>query len=80
MGTFGVIACVAAIHGGISVWWQSYKKKHAALPTPMKLRKGVYVPWGPVQRIQRVLGVLIWIYMAWLALIGSILLYGVIFR
>lgn len=36
----------------ILTWWDTYKDRKAAEPTPLVLRKGVYVPWGPVEKIQ----------------------------
>lgn len=38
----------------LAVHWGRFKARQEAKPTPMKLRKGVYVPWGPVQRIERI--------------------------
>lgn len=38
----------------LAVQWGRFKARQEAKPTPMKLRNGVYVPWGPVQRIERI--------------------------
>lgn len=48
-------------------WWERYKERKASEPIPLKLKNGVYVPWGPVQRINRLINiaVIIWaVYMA----------------
>jgi hypothetical protein len=54
--TFRVVAIpfIAAIgHMMLLAWWDRFKAREAEKPIPMKLRKGVYVPWGRVQRIRR---------------------------
>lgn len=38
----------------LAAQWGRYKARQEARPTPMKLRRGVFVPWGPVQRIERI--------------------------
>ncbi len=41
------------IHGAIIVVGEEFKKRQAQRPVTMKLKRGVYVPWGPVEKIQR---------------------------
>lgn len=41
-----------AIAGIIRVWWSNFKERKALEPTPLKLRKGVHVSWGPVEEIK----------------------------
>lgn len=50
--TFLVIFLAVTIKAMILSWWDAYKERKSKEPIPMKLRKGVYVPWGPVQIIQ----------------------------
>lgn len=60
---FLLLALVAFLHGLLAAWWQRFEAAEAGKPIPMKLRNGVYVPWGRVERIQR------WIdrlFVAWL--------------
>jgi hypothetical protein len=42
--------------------WERFKEREALKPQQMVLKRGVYVPWGPVQKIQRAGN--IWL-MAW---------------
>lgn len=42
--------CAAALRGLIHVAWGWYKSKKALEPTPMKLKNGVYIPWGLAER------------------------------
>ena len=37
--------------------WERFKEREALKPQQMVLKRGVYVPWGPVQKIQRVFNV-----------------------
>lgn len=64
---FLVIFLSAALHSLLYGWWQRYKTREGAKPTSMKLRNGVYVPWGTVERIQRGGQVILWIWLAWMA-------------
>jgi hypothetical protein len=36
----------------ILAWWGRFKDRRAAEPIPMKFQKGVYRPWGAVQKVQ----------------------------
>lgn len=38
--------------GLIRSWWSNFKERKALEPTPLKLRHGVHVPWGPVEKIK----------------------------
>jgi len=40
------------VHGAIIVAWQAFKKQQARKPVTMRLKRGVYVPWGPVEKVQ----------------------------
>lgn len=62
-----------AIFAGVAIknilfaWWARYQERKALEPVPLRLRRGVYVPWGPVQRIRLWLnrGFALWVaYMA----------------
>lgn len=41
----------------------------------MKLRKGVYVPWGPVQKMERLGRIWTNLFLIWLAVLTALLLY-----
>lgn len=67
MRTVLIIFAVVTIKALILAWWERYKERKASEPIPLKLKNGVYVPWGPVQRINRLINiaVIIWaVYMA----------------
>jgi hypothetical protein len=81
-----VIVAAVAIKAILLAWWDNYKARKALAPIPMKKRRGVYVAWSPVQRLEK-LGwriVQIWaVYMAvlllalaWVKLIGPINAWG----
>lgn len=50
--TMFVIFVAVTIKAMILSLWVRYKERKAREPIPMKQRKGVYVPWGPVQKVQ----------------------------
>lgn len=50
--TLFVIFAAITIKSMILCWWDRFKAREAQEPIPTKLRNGVYVPWGPVQKIQ----------------------------
>lgn len=47
-----VIVMAVAIKGLILSLWGDYKARKALEPIPMREINGVYVAWGPVQRVQ----------------------------
>lgn len=65
----------SVIHGALIVAWQAFKKRQSKKPVTMKLRKGVYVPWGPVEKFQRFLKLGIGVYAAWLVTLAGLLLW-----
>ncbi|RYG85407.1 MAG: hypothetical protein EON59_12250 [Alphaproteobacteria bacterium] len=64
---FLVIFLSAFLHTKLYGWWMRFKTAEEGKPTRMKLKNGVYVPWGRVERIQRVTTVITWIWLAWMA-------------
>jgi hypothetical protein len=52
MRTALVVAFSTAIAGIIRAWWENFKERKAQEPTPLVMRKGSYVPWGPVEKIK----------------------------
>lgn len=50
--TVFAIFASTTIAGLVRAWWSSFKERKAREPIPLKWRKGVYVPWGPVQKVQ----------------------------
>lgn len=71
-----VIFLGAAIHGVLIVAWGSYKKRQSQKPVTMKLRRGVYVPWGPIERIQRFNKFAGYMGMVWFSLLACAILYA----
>lgn len=57
--------------GLIRSWWDRFKEREASRPIPMKYKNGVYIPWGTVQKAQRVFG---WIQAAWLVYMAMLLM------
>jgi len=60
--TFLVTFISSLLSALIWAWWGSYKIRKSREPIPMKLRKGVYVPWGIVQKVQHYGGIVSIIY------------------
>lgn len=55
--------------------WDKITKHYAQKETPMKLHNGVYVPWGPIDKIRYIGDKLISIYAAYLiALVVSLII------
>lgn len=49
--TILVIFASVAIKGLILSWWGRFKARKALEPTPLARRNGIYIPWGPVERV-----------------------------
>ena len=47
-----VICAAVAIKAFILARWDAYKARKALEPIPMRQVNGVYIAWGPVQRIR----------------------------
>jgi len=47
-----VIAASTFFAGLIRAWWSNFKERKAQESTPLKFRNGVYMPWGPVEKIK----------------------------
>jgi len=73
---FMVIFIAVFIKGLILVWWDRYQTRQARRPTPMKLRDGVYVPWGPVDRIKSAGNMAVKIWLVYMALMLAVLIYA----
>lgn len=56
-------------------WWDRYKTRQESLPTPMKLRNGVFVPWGRVDRIRRWLNIVTVVWVIWMVAMLGLLAY-----
>lgn len=68
---FLTVAAAVFLRHLLLAWWERFKVAEAAKPIPMRFRKGVYIPWGPVQRIER------WIdrlFVGWIAYIVLLLI------
>lgn len=67
---FLAIFLAVAIKGFLAVQWGRYKDRIASRPIPLKMRRGVLIPWGPVERIQRIGN---GATMGWVAYMGALL-------
>lgn len=56
-------------------WWERYKAREALKPVTMKLRNGVHVPWGTVERVQRYFQIAMWIWLAYMIVLLALLAY-----
>lgn len=61
-----VIFFAVAIKGWLASQWERYKARQALVPTPMKLKNGVHVPWGPVEKIRRAFNIFSYIWLAYI--------------
>lgn len=62
-----VAFCAAALRAIVAELWAWYKRRQSGHPVNMRLKNGVHVPWGPVERLQaigRFLGDVFIIYLA----------------
>lgn len=73
--TIIVIFGVVIIKGMILTWWDNFKDRKAAEPTPLSCRKGVYVPWGPVEKIQHYGWRITQVWLVWMAAMILALIY-----
>ncbi len=80
MNSWIAIFIAALIHGALLAFWDMFKAYHAKRPTPMAMRNGVYVPWGPVEKMQRLFRGYVNLYIVWLILIFSALAYQTIIK
>lgn len=62
-----VIIVSIALKTVLMALWDGYKERKAREPKPMKLKKGVYVAWGPVEKIQAFMTVFVYVWAAWMA-------------
>lgn len=51
----------------LASWWERFKAREALKPVNMKLRDGVHVPWGTVDKIRKAFNVAVWIWIIWMA-------------
>lgn len=56
--------------------WERFKAREAQKPQQMVMRKGVYVPWGRVQKVQRVGTTLVVIWLFYMALLIGLVIYS----
>ena len=70
-----VIFAATTIKALMLVWWDRYKARKAQEPTPLELRNGVYVPWGPVEKVRHYGWRLTQVWMVYMAILILALLY-----
>lgn len=73
--TIIVIFAAAVIKALILSWWGRFKERKALEPTPLALRKGVYVPWGAVEKIQHYGWRFTQVWMVYIAVLVVALIY-----
>lgn len=74
MRTGLIIFAGVTIKSMLFTWWEAYKERKAKEAVPLKERNGVYVPWGPVQRIQRFLHYAFLVWLAYMAVLIVLLI------
>ena len=57
-------------------WWERFKMRKGGEPISTRLSRGVYVPWGPVQRVQHYGWRLTQLWMAYVAVLLVLLAYS----
>jgi hypothetical protein len=72
---FLAIFFAVLIKSGLFIQWERFKERQDSLPITLKLRDGVHVPWGPVQRIQRFFQIALYIWLFYMALLVVGLIY-----
>lgn len=72
---FLAIFFAVLIKSMLFVQWERFKERQESRPTTMKLQGGVYVPWGPVQRIQRFFQIALYIWLFYMVMLVVGLIY-----
>ena len=71
-----VIGVAVAIKGILNARWERFKEDESLKPQQMEMRKGIYVPWGRVQKIQRWGYVWLGIWLVYMAVIIGLVIYS----
>lgn len=56
-------------------WWERFKAREALKPVTMKMQNGVHVPYGIVQRVQRLVQIAMWIWIVYMVVLLGLLAY-----
>lgn len=72
---FLVVFVTIALKSVLHAQWERFKLAQARKPVDLRLRNGIYQEWGIVQRIQRVRGILSWIWLAYIVALLCALAY-----
>lgn len=75
MRTILVIFASTMIKAMILAWWDRYKAHKAEDPIPLVLRGGIYVPWGPVEKVRHYGWRLTQVWMAYIGILLLALIY-----
>ena len=61
---FLVIFIVVTLKAMILVWWGRFKHAESGRPIPLKLRKGIYVPWARSDKVEHYMGIagVVWLF------------------
>lgn len=71
-----VVGVAVVIKTVIEAWWDDFKEREAKKPQVMKMnRKGVYVPSGIVQKIERGINIWLVIWVIYIISLIAILIY-----
>jgi hypothetical protein len=71
-----VIGVSIAIKNMLDAQWDRFKEREAQKTQPMELRKGVYVPWGRVQKIQRFGHFMLAFWVAYIVILIALVIYS----
>lgn len=71
-----LVIMVGTLLAGLTrAWWSNFKERKAQEPIPLKLHKGVHVPWGPVEKIKHYGWKLTQAWMVYIAVLVLALIY-----
>lgn len=63
----------ALLRAAIGELWKWYKRTQRGKPVTMKLRKGVHIPYGSIERIENYFGVFGLLVLGWCAFLAVML-------
>lgn len=73
-----IIFAAVLLKSAILGWWRRYSADRARQPIPTRLRNGVYVAWGTVQRVQHYGWRMTQLWLVYVAVLALLLAYTVV--
>lgn len=72
---FWTVSIAVMVRGLISAAWERYTTRLQSQPTPLKMRRGTHVPWGPREKWTAFMNWAVWVWAIWIAIMLICLIY-----